>query len=176
MRRIVGSLVVLALALGTGCSESDEAAAGASVEGAAVKARSLPEIWADILAQRDRLHAAISKGTEMWHEDCAEVASAAVAFDPLVVELGQRATEQLTAEPRHRGIQELCGYLQATTSMLRSEAIEEKVGVLPGLLISVDALLQGLENHFTREEIGNESVVTRPGFNPVRPPPPPSPV
>ena len=44
------------------------------------------------------------------------------------------------------------------------------------MMIALDAVLQGIESHLTREELGRESVVTRPGFNPVRPPPPPSPV
>ena len=112
----------------------------------------------------------------MWHEDCAEVASAAAALDPLAIELSQRVEERVSDEVRRRGIQDLTGYLQTTILRLRSEAIDETIGALPGLMIAMDALLQGLETHFTREEIGNESVVTRPGFNPFHPPPAPSPV
>lgn len=176
MRRIVGSLVVLALTLGSGCSKSDKAAGSTSGETATVQARSLPAIWKDILAQRDRAHAAISKDTDMWHEDCAEVSSAAVALDPLVLELSQGAAAQVSDPTRSGAIQQTIGYLQITLVQLRSEAIDETVGDLPGLMIGLDAVLQGLEATFTRDEIGSESVVTRPGFNPVRPPPAPSPV
>ena len=59
---------------------------------------------------------------------------------------------------------------------MRSAAIEEQVGSLPPMMIGLDALLQGLESNVGTAELGGESVVTRPGFNPVRPPPPPSPV
>ena len=176
MRRIVGSLVVLALTFGTGCSDSDKAGGGASGEGATVQARSLPAIWADILTQRDRVHAAVSKGTDMWHEDCAEVVSAAAALDALALELIQRVTVEPSVEDRRKGILNLLGYFQSAVAALRSAAIDEIVGTLPDVMIGTDALLQGIENTFTRDEIGSESVVTHPGFNPVHPPAMPSPI
>jgi hypothetical protein len=176
MRRIFGSLMALALAFGSGCSESDEAAGGASAKGAAIQARSLPAIWADILAQRDRVQAAVSKGTDMWHEDCAEVSSAATVLEALSLELIQGVADLPSVEDRRKSIQTLIGFLQTTIVTLRSDAIDETVGELPGVMIGFDALLQNFENHFTRDEIGSESVTSHPGFNPFYPAPPPSPI
>jgi len=47
---------------------------------------------------------------------------------------------------------------------------------LPGGMIQLDAYLRGLESHFTPEQLGGQSVTTRPGFNPEPPAPPLSPV
>ena len=176
MGRIVGTLVVLALALGSGCSKSDQAAGGAADASTTVQARSMPLIWLDILAQRDRIYAAVSKGTDMWHEDCAQVSSAAAALDPLAIEFGRSVAVFPSGDTRRTGVELLLGYLQATTSTLRAAAIEEQVGSLPAMMIGLDALLQGIESSLGNAELGGESVVTRPGFNPERPPPPPSPI
>ena len=169
MRRILGSLLVLALGSAVGCSKSNETPAGGSAESATVQPRALPAIWADILAQRDRVHAAVSKGTDMWHEDCAEVSSAAAAMDALLVELNRRVAEEPSLEARRRHIDELVGYLQVTSSTLREKAVDEVVGPFPALMIGLDAVLKSVEGAFTSDEIGSESVVTRPGFNTVRP-------
>jgi len=176
MRRTFGTLLVVVLAFGSGCSDSDPAAGGASGESTTVQPRSLPLIWLDILAQRDRIQAATAKGTDMWHEDCAQVSSAAAALDPLAVEFGKSVAVFPAADPRRIGAELLLGYLLATSSTMRSAAIEEQVGSLPAMMIGLDALLQGLESNVGTAELGGESVVTRPGFNPVRPPPPPSPI
>lgn len=175
MLRIAGSLMVLALAFGGGCSGPDDSG-GAAATGGAIEARAVSEIWADILTQRDRVQVAVAKGTEMWHEDCEEVASAAAALDALANELGKRVAETPSFESRRLGLQEVVGYLQVTATTLRTKAVEEIVGDLPAIMIGLDYLLQNMEGAFTREEIGSESIVKRPGFNPVRPPPPPSPV
>ena len=176
MRRMLGTLLVVALAFGSGCSDSDPAAGGAASESASVQPRALPLIWLDILAQRDRIQAATSKGTDMWHEECAQVSSAAAALDPLAVEFGKSVAVFPAADPRRIGAELLLGYLLATSSTMRSAAIEEQVGSLPAMTIGLDALLQGLESSVGTGELGGESVVTRPGFNPVHPPPPPSPI
>lgn len=176
MHRIVGTLVVVALALCSGCSDSDPAAGGAAGESATVQARSLPEVWLDILAQRDRIQAATSKGTDMWHDDCAQVSAAAAALDPLLVEFGKSVQVIPAGDERRTGAELLLGYLQATSATMRSAAIEEQVGSLPGMMIGLDALLQGLEASVGTAELGGVSVATRPGFNPTRPPPPPSPI
>jgi len=176
MRRIVGSLLVLALTFAVGCSKSDDKSGGAPAESATVQARSLPAIWSDVLKQRDRIQVATAKGTDMWHEDCAEVASAAGALDALVVELNRRIAEEPSLEARRRRIDEMVGYLQVTSTTLRSTAVDESIGPFPALMIGFDAVLKGVEDVFTKDEIGSESVVTHPGFNTVRPPLPPSPV
>ena len=176
MRRIAGMLVVVALAFGTGCSKSEQAAGGASSESATVQPRSIALVWGDILTQRDRIQAATAKGTDMWHEDCAQVSSAAAALDPLAIELGKSIAVLPPDDQRRKGVELLLGYLQATGSAMRGAAVEEQVGSLPGMMIGLDALLQGIESNLTRDELGSQSVVTRPGFNPVRPPPQPSPV
>lgn len=176
MRSIVGLLMALALSLGSGCQESVETESGAGAEGGQIQARSLPVIWLDVLAQRDRIHEAVSKGTDMWHEECAQISSAAVSIDGLALEIRQRIAENPSTEPRFRALADLLGYLQVSAAAFRENAVEEVIGAFPSLMIGLDALLQGIENHFTRDEIGSESVVTRPGFNTVHPPPPPSPV
>ncbi len=176
MRRSVGILWLAVLAFGSGCSDSDTAAGGASNPATTVQARSIPLVWVDVLAQRDQIYGAVSKGTDMWHEDCAQVSAAAAAMDSLAVELGKSITSIPASDPRRGGVELLLGYLLSTTSALRSAAIEEEVGALPSMMIGLDALLQGIESHLTREELGSASVVTRPGFNPVRPPPAPSPI
>ncbi len=176
MRRIAGTLLVVVLGLGSGCSDSEPTAGGAPPASTTVQPRSVPEVWADILAQRDRIQAAVSKGTDMWHEDCAEVSSASAAIDPLAVELGKSVAALPKIDYRRNGVDLLLGYLLSTTATIRSTAVDEQVGALPAMMIGLDALLQGIESHLTREELGPESVVTRPGFNPVRPAPRPSPV
>lgn len=176
MRRILGFLTVLALVLGTGCEKPAETADATSTEGEPIKARDLPTIWADLLAQRDRIHAAVSKGTDMWHPDCEEVSAAAAAVDGLSLELGQRVEADLSVEARRRSIHEVISYMQTTASSLRENAIEETIGAMPPHMIALDAILQALENRFTPEEIGSVSVVSRPGFNPIHPPQPPSPI
>jgi len=74
------------------------------------------------------------------------------------------------------GVESLIGLYQSLLSQLHNHAIQENVGEMPGLMISLDATLRSIENHFSAEEIGTESVATHPNFNPVKPPPPPSPV
>jgi phenylacetate-coenzyme A ligase PaaK-like adenylate-forming protein len=175
MRWMAGTLLVAALALG-GCSDSDTAGGEAAPASTAIEARPLREIWPDILTRRDEIHAAISKGTDMWHEDCAQVSAAAAALDTLAVELGQGSTQIPANEVRRTGLSLLVSYLQTTAMSLREAAIEEHVAKLQSMMIGLDALLEGIETNLTAEERANQSVVTRPGFNPSRPPPPPSPV
>jgi hypothetical protein len=176
MHRIVGTLVALALAFGSGCSDSDPAAGGAATKSATVQPRSLPVVWLDILAQRDRIQVATAKGTDMWHEDCSEVSSAAAALDPLVIEFGKSVAVFPVGDLRRTGAELELGYLLSTTSTIRATAVEEQVGKLPALMIGLDAVLQGLESSVGTAELGGVSVLTRPGFNSVRPPPPPSPI
>ena len=175
MRRIFGTLVALALALGSGCSDSGQPGEDASAS-TTVQPRTISVIWVDILAQRDLIYGAISKGTDMWHEDCAQVSAAAAAIDPLAVELGKSLYVIPAKDPRRGGVELLLGYLLTTTAQIRTAAVDEQVAPLPGMMIGLDALLQGIESHLTREELGSQSVVTRPGFNTVRPPPMPSPI
>jgi hypothetical protein len=176
MSRIAGSLLVVVLGLGSGCSDSEPTASDAPPASSTVQARSVPVVWADILAQRDRIQVAVSKGADMWHEECAEVSSAAAALDPLFVEFGKSVAALPGMDYRLNGVELLLGYLLATSATIRSAAVEEQVGVLPGMMNGLDALLHGTESHLKREELGPESVVTRPGFNPTLSPPPPSPV
>lgn len=175
MPRFAGCFVALALiVVGTGCSRSDEAGGAA---GGSVQARELPEIWADTLKQRDLMQVAVSKGMEnMWHEECAAIAAVAVKLDELAIELGVRTRQMPSIQDRRRGIENLVGLYQSLISQLHNHAIQENVGEMPGLMISLDATLRSIENHYSAEEIGSDSVATHPNFNPVKPPPPPSPV
>jgi hypothetical protein len=175
MNRIAGSvarsLVVLALVAGAGCSGSDEAAKPGTVQ-----ARDLPAIYADVLTQRDRVHKAIAKGTEMWHEDCAEVSAGAGQLETLLTELQARAAAMPEFGEKVRGIDSHLGLTLGVVTTMRDHALQEVVGMLPGSMIQLDAFLRGLESHFTPEQLGGQSVTERPGFNPNPPPPPPSPI
>jgi hypothetical protein len=172
MLRFAVSLLALALIVGTGCSRSDDAAKGA----AGVQARNLPEIWADILKQRDLMEVAVSKGTDMWHEDCAAVAKVAVKLDELAIEMRERTRQMTSIEDRRRNVDTVLGVFQSLISQIHNHATQENVGEMSNLIISLDAVLRGVENNFSADEIGSESVATHPHFNPVKPPPPPSPI
>jgi hypothetical protein len=176
MRRIAGSLArslaVLALVVATGCSGSGEEGA----KTATVQARELPAIYSDILDARDRAHKAIAKGTDMWHEDCAEVSAATGQLETLLTEVQQRASQMPELGTAITGLESHIGLTLGVVTMMRENAVQEVVGMLPGNMIQLDAFLRGLETHFTPEQIGGKSVTTRPGFNPNPPPPPPSPI
>lgn len=175
MRRTAGSLatplIVLALIAGTGCSGSEEGAKTATVQ-----PRSAAAAYGDILAQRDRAQKAISKGTEMWHEDCAEVAGASAQLESLLTELQQRASETPALAGQQAGIHSHIGLTLGVVAQMRENAVQEIVGMLPGSMIQLDSFLRGLESYFPPDQLGGQSVTTRPGFNPNPPPPPLSPV
>ncbi len=116
MRPILGSLVVLALAVGAGCGEPAETPASPSSEGAPIARASYPSIWVDILEQRDRVHAAVSKGTDMWHPECKEVSAGSAAIGALAIEMSQRVDQQLPEDVRRRGVTDDLGYLQQNMS------------------------------------------------------------
>ena len=79
MKRIAGSLVVLALVFAAGaCSDSND---GTGKIGT-VAARELPTVYGDILTQRDRAQKAIAKGTEMWHEEWIQSGSGGYISSP----------------------------------------------------------------------------------------------
>jgi hypothetical protein len=171
MKRIAGSLVVLGLFF-AGCSGSGEEAAKSGV----VEPRELSVIYGDVLKQRDRIEKAIGKGSEMWHEDCAEVASASAELETLMTEVLMRATQMPELGEAIRGVESHVGLTMGVIANLRETAVQEVVGMLPGGMIQLDAFLRGLETHFTPEQLGGQSVTTRPNFNPEPPAPPHSPV
>lgn len=172
MKRIAGSLVVLALVAATGCSRSSEDGA----RPASVQARDIRAIYADILAQRDRVRKATSKGTEMWHEDCAEVSAAAAELETLLAELQQRAAATPELAGQMTGLESHVGLTLGVLTSLRDNAAQEVVGMLPPSANQLDAYLRGLESHFTPEQLGGESIENRPGFDPSPPAAPLSPV
>ena len=172
MRRIAGSWIVLGLILTAGCSGSGEKGGAAGV----VQARELPAIYGDILTQRDRIQKAIGKSPDMWHEDCAEVAAGASELENLLTELMQRTTQMPELGEAATGVQSHVGLTLGVIAAMRDNAIQEIVGMLPGSMIQLDAYLRGLESHFTPEQLGGQSVTTRPNFNPEPPPPALSPV
>lgn len=174
MNRIAAAALVIALCFGTGCSGKDDAAG--SADKTTIQARELPVIWSEILAERDMIQAAVAKKHEMWHEDCAAVSKASDRFEALTAEMLQRVAVMPDLGVRKNGINPLLGNIEVLVTKLRTSAIQETVGDLPALMISLDAYLSGLENHFTPQEIGDDRVATHPGFNPNAPPPPPSPV
>lgn len=172
MKRIAASLVLLALALGAGCSGSGDE----SKKSETIEAREVPAIYADILAQRDLIHAAISKGTAMWHEDCAQVVAAANELNDLFLELQKRAATLPSLDERRRGFESHAGLTLGLVATMEERARGEIVGALPALMIELDRFLLGLEHYFTPEQLGGRAVAQQPGFNPNRPPPPPSPI
>jgi hypothetical protein len=174
MNRIAAAALVIALCFGTGCSDKDEATGAA--DKTTIQAREVPVIWSEILAERDVIQAAVAKKHEMWHEDCAAVAKAATRLETLTAEMLARVGQMTGLGVRRNGIVPLLGSIEILLTKLRTSAVQETVGDMPALMIALDAYLSGLENHFMPEEIGDDRVVTRPGFNPNAPPPPPSPV
>jgi hypothetical protein len=122
------------------------------------------------------MEVAVRKGTDMWHEECAAVANVAVKLDALAIEMGARTRQMPSVEDRRRGIDSLIGMFQSLISQIHNHAVQENVGEMSGLIISLDATLRAIENHFSAEELGSDSVATHPNFNPVKPPPPPSPI
>jgi hypothetical protein len=112
----------------------------------------------------------------MWHEDCAEVSAGASQLETLLTELQIRVAQEQTFGDAARGIDSHVGLTLGVVTTLRDNAVQEVVGMLPGGMIQLDAFLRGLESHFTPDQLGGQSVTTRPGFNPNPPPAPPSPV
>lgn len=165
MPRSAATVLALALTIFAGCSGSDDA--NGSADKTTIQARELPVIWAEVLIERDRIQAATAKGYDMWHDDCATVAAAASRLDTLATEMAQRVSEIPTLGDRRNGIQNLLGTFGAVINGLRTSAMQETVGDLPKLMLSLDAFLRGLEGHFTPDEIGSESVSTHPGFDPL---------
>jgi hypothetical protein len=88
----------------------------------------------------------------------------------------ERTRHMPSVDDRRRVIESQLGYFQSMVSQIHDHATQENVGEMPGLMISLDAMLRSIENLYSAEEIGGESVATHPNFNPVRPPPPPSPI
>jgi hypothetical protein len=172
MRRFVGSWLVLGLLCAAGCSGSGDDAKGPGV----VEARDVQAIYADMLTQRDRIQKAIGKGTEMWHEDCAEAAAGAAELETLMTELLQRTSQMPELADAARGVQSHVGLMLGVITTLRDHAVQEVVGMLPGSMIQLDAYMRGLESLFTPEQLGGQSVTTHPNFNPEPPKPPLSPV
>jgi hypothetical protein len=176
MQRITAAVLALALCLGAGCSGSESEKTGSAADGSTIQARELSALWADILAQRDRIQVATAKKHQMWHEECAEVSSAAAELEKLATEMNARVAEMPSLGERRNGVLSLVENFEGLIEKLRVAAIHEVVGELPGMMISLDAYLRGLEGHFTPQEIGSESVANRPGFNPVQLPSAASPI
>jgi len=161
--------LMLALVVGAGCSRSrDSKPADKAVPGT----RPLAAIWADVLAQRDVIHIVFMKDLEeVTHEDCATAGGAARKLDDLVTELTNHVggmSEE--GEGRLRAIGDALTRVSAVISKVRETAVAESPGAWVQLRFPLDQSLREFESYFTAADLGNESVMSRPGFE-TKPPP-----
>jgi hypothetical protein len=164
--------VSLAALLGAGCSRSSDSTP------AAAKARTVGDIWADVLGQRDAIHLVFMKELEdVTHEDCAAVGASARRLDDLYSEL----VNVLGAmSPRDEGKLRTLGdvLVRATgvTAKVRETALSEAPGAWVNLRYPLDQSLREVESYLSPDDLRGESVVSRPGFETKPPPAPLSPI
>jgi hypothetical protein len=160
----------LAALLAVGCSRSGDSkpAADAAVAGT----RSLAAIWADVLTQRDVIHQIFVEDLEaVTHQDCADLGAAARRLDDLYSELATHLSAKSgQADGRLRAIGEIVARASGVVAKIRESALAEAPGVWITLRYPLDQSLRELESYFTADELAQESVMSRPGFE-AQPPP-----
>jgi hypothetical protein len=177
-RTAVNLAIVLSLAalLAAGCSRSGDSKPPA--DKAIGGTRPVAEIWADVLAERDKIHEAFVKELEaVTHEDCAAVGASAQRLDALYTELvnhlGARSGDDLG---RMRQLGDAIRGASAVVQKVRESALAEAPGSWPPLRFPFDRSLRDVERYFTAEELASGSVVNRPGFEAAPPPAARSPI
>lgn len=172
-RRAVRLVVSLALAaaFAGACSRSEQ-------ESRPGAARSLSAIWTDVLAQRDAIQTLMNKPLEdVTHEDCSALGDAARKLDGYMNELrGAVAAKSEKDEGRLRAIGDVILRMQSTTSQIRESALAEAPGAWAQLRYPFDQTVRSVETYFSADELGGQSVLTRPNFETKPIPPPPSPI
>lgn len=165
------SLVAL---LGAACSRSGDskpATAGKTT-------RSIAAIWADVLTQRDQIHLIFVENLEdVTHEDCAALGASARSIDELLSELvNQMSAKSGQGDGRLRAIGDVVSRTTGVLSKIRETALAESPGAWPNLRYPLDQGLRELETYFTADDLAQESVMNRPGFETKPIPPPLSPI
>ena len=164
--------VSLAVLLGGGCSRSSDS------KPPAAQARSVGDIWAEALAQRDAMHIVFMKDLEdVTHEDCAAVGASARRLDDLYSELvSVRGASKSKDEGKLRTLGDVLVRATGVTAKLRETALSEAPGAWVNLRFPLDQSLREVESYLSPDDLRGESVVSRPGFETKPPPAPLSPI
>lgn len=162
----------LVAALAAGCSRSEDAAQKPS------SARPLSQVWADVLAQRDIMQTLMGKALEeVTHEDCAALGAAARRIDQLTEDLAATVPalpEQSEGQLRATG--DAIMQLKGAMAKIRESALAEAPGQWVHLRFPLDRALRVLESYFPPEQLGPDSVTSRPNYESKPQPPPLSPI
>jgi len=162
--------VSLAALLGAGCSRSGDSAAPKDAEIAGT--RPMAAIWADILTQRDAIHMIFVEDLEeVSHADCDAVGASARRIDALYSELVNHiGAKSGQGEGRLRAIGDVVTRASGVIAKVRESAVAEAPGLWVTLRYPLDQSLRELESYFTADDLGQESVMNRPGFEASPPP------
>jgi hypothetical protein len=178
-RRFAVKLTValsLAALLGIGCSRSGDSKAPS--DAAIAGTRTIAAIWADVLTQRDVIHLIFVKDLEdVTHEDCSAVGAAARRLDELYSELASHVSAKGgQAEGPMRALGDVTMRASGVVAKVRETALAEAPGAWANLRYPLDQSLRELESYFTADELAQESVMNRPGFEAKPPEAPVSPI
>jgi hypothetical protein len=174
-RRVTVNLALslaLAALFAAGCSRSGDSTAAKAPD------KSLADLWARVLTQRDQMHIAFMKPIEdVTHEDCASVGAAGRRMDELFGDLVNVIGAQSGRDAgRLRSLGDVITHASQIVAQVREAGLNEAPGAWPALRYPLDQSLRAIEAFFTADELGNESVTQRPGFETSPLPTPPSPV
>jgi hypothetical protein len=170
-RRLALSLSLAALvASGVACHKAQETDARTP--------RPTTTVWADILAQRDAMHVLMTKELEdVTHEDCAQLGADSRKIEDLMGELrASVAADKNQSEGHLRALGDVLGQTDQTVAKIRESALNETPGAWAKLRFPLDQSLRSVETYFTAEQLGDQSVVHRPGFEASPPPSGASPI
>jgi hypothetical protein len=158
--RLALSLGLVAALAAAGCSRSGEEPKKPSA------VRPLSAIWPEVLAQRDTMQDILGKELEdVTHDDCSALGAAARRVDELTGEiLSYVPTTPDQSEGRLRAVGDVIIQMQGVTSKIRESALAEAPGQWIQLRYPLDQVLRAVESYFTPEELGGQSVATRPDF------------
>ena len=163
--------LALAALLVAGCGRGHEASK-------ANAARTLAQIWPEVLKQRDAIHAIFMKPLEdVTHQDCADLGAAARQIDALTSELGNAIGAPGEVDGgRMRVIGGAVTRISSVTQRIREMALAEAPGAWPELRFPLDQSLRTFEVSFKPDELGGDSVALRKDFETEPLPAPLSPV
>jgi hypothetical protein len=172
-RRLVLSLaaaLVLVTGLG-GCSRSNQSKPAAADA-------SLSKIWAEILDQRDAIHRVFMIELEdVTHQDCADLGAAARQMNSLMGDFTGAIGRMPNADSgKLRAVSDAISRLSSVTNRIREQALAEAPGAFPEQRYPLDFCLRDIERYFTADDLGGQSVASRPGFETEPLPAPLSPI
>ena len=165
----------LVAVLAVGCSRAGDSKPG---DKAVPGTRPIAAIWADVLGQRDTIHSIFTKDLEsVTHEDCAALGASARRVDELTTELVSHVGGTSgQSDTRLRALGDAIARMAAVFAKVRETALSEAPGAFVNLRYPVDQSLRQVESYFSADDLGNESVLNRPGFETQPPPPAASPI